>query len=117
MAEAGPSCSPAPALEGGLPADFPVAVALPPGAELTEVGAAGGFALANGRVTGTVEDVLVHFRTALPEAGLFVGRDEDERRAGELTFLGGRSEGQLTVASLRCPAGSVQFTLSARGTR
>lgn len=117
VAEPGPSCSPAPALQGGLPASFPATVALPAGAELTEVGEAGGFALANGRVAGTVEQALAHFRTALPDAGLFVGRDEDERRAGELTFLGGSTEGAVTVAALRCPADSVQFTISARRTR
>ena len=117
VAEPGPSCSPSPVMGSALPETFPVDVALPPGAELTEVGAGRGFALASGRTAGTVEEVLEHFRTALPQAGLFVGRDEDEGRAGELTFLGGSTEGAVTVARLRCPEGAVSFTLSARSTR
>ena len=92
-------------------------VALPPGAVLISLDSVGGFALASGRVSGTPAQVLAHFRTALPKTGAFIGRDEDEGRAGQLSFLGGSTEGVVTVAAVGCPPASSQFTVSARRTR
>lgn len=117
VAEPGPSCSPPPAVVPALPSTFPLAVGLPPGAVLTAVGEAGGVQYATGRAQADVAAVLAHFRTALPAAGAFVGRDEDEGRGGELTFLGGSVEGGVTVAKQSCPEGATAFTVSARRTR
>lgn len=117
MAEPGPPCSPPAAVAPALPAAFPLAVGLPEGTVLTAVGEAGGVQYATGRVLSEVPAVLAHFREALPAAGAFVGRDEDEGRGGELTFLGGSVEGGVTVAKQTCPEGSTGFTVSVRRTR
>ncbi len=110
------TCTPAPARLPRLPDAFPVDVPLPAGTVLTDVGSADGQQTVTGRVVGEPADVLDHFRTAFTAAGLVVGRDEVEGRSGQLTFLGGRSEGGLAVARSRCPQGSSQFTLHARQT-
>ncbi|MCU1690911.1 MAG: hypothetical protein JWM64_2 [Frankiales bacterium] len=110
------TCSPAPARLSALPPAFPVDLPLPPGTVLLGAGPAGGEQTVTGRVAGTPQDVLAHFRSALTSAGLVVGRDEDEGRSAQLTFLGGSSEGGLAVARLTCPAGASRFTLHARST-
>lgn len=117
VAEPGPACTPAPAVAAGLPAGFPLEVALPAGSVVTATGEAGGQPFVTARVQDDVAGVLAHFRTALPAAGAFVGRDEDEGRSGQLTFLSGAVEGGVTVARQRCPEGSTGWTLSARRTR
>lgn len=112
----GPSCTPAPAVAPGLPAGFPLQVALPAGAVVTMVGQVGGVPTVTGRVDADVPAVLAHFRTALPATGAFIGRDEDEGRGGVLTFLGGRVEGTVTVARQRCPEGTTAFSVAAQQT-
>ncbi len=114
VAAPAPSCTPAPAAAPGLPASFPLQVDLPAGTVVTSVGEAAGTPYVSGRVPGDVGPVLAHFRAALPRAGAFVGRDEDEGRSGQLTFLSGAVEGGLQVARQRCPAGTAAFTLSAK---
>ena len=66
-----------------------------------------------GRVPGTVADVLGHFRTALPDAGLFVGRDEDERRGGRADLPRRQQRGPADGGAPVLPAGRAQFTVSA----
>ncbi|MCW2608006.1 MAG: hypothetical protein JWO60_2699, partial [Frankiales bacterium] len=117
VAAPAPSCTPPAAVARALPAAFPLQVALPRGTVLTDVGDVGGSPYVTGLVPGDVAPVLEHFRTALPAAGAFVGRDEDEGRSGQLTFLSGSVEGGLQVARQRCPEGTTAFTLTARSAR
>ncbi len=117
VAEPGPSCAPPPAVAPGLPATFPLPLALPSGSVVTALGETGGDRFATGRVQADVSAVLGHFRAALVDAGAVLGRDEDEGRSGQLTFLSGSTVGGVTVARSRCPAGSTGFTVTARRTR
>lgn len=87
----------------------PPLVALPPGAVLTDVTQAGREHLVTGRVEGSVEQVLEHFRTA---PGFVVSRDEDEGRSGELKLFGSVGDVGVTVARLTCPRGWTSFTIS-----
>lgn len=81
----------------------------PPGAVLTDVAQQGGQRLITGRVVGSVEDVLEHFRSA---PGYVVSRDEDEGRSGRLQLFGARGDVAVTVALLTCPRGSTGFTIA-----
>ena len=113
VAEPRPSCTPAPAVDRDLPADFPAGLDLPARTVLTGVDRSAGSTVVSGRVRAPVEDVLAHFREAVAGAGLVVQRDESEGRSGELLFFGAETEGGVAVAKLSCPAGSTSFTVRA----
>ena len=116
VAEPRPSCTPAPRVRADLPADFPAGLELPARTVLTGVDASDGSTVVSGRVRASVQDVLVHFRTAVERAGLVVQREESEGRSGELVFFGAEAEGGVAVAKLSCPAGSTSFTVRASRT-
>ena len=116
VAEPGPACTPAPRVRADLPADFPAGLELPARTVLTGVDASAGSTVVSGRVRASVQDVLVHFRTAVERAGLVVQREESEGRSGELVFFGAEAEGGVRVAKLSCPAGSTSFTVRASRT-
>ena len=110
----GPSCRTPRAVREPLPAEYPEGLALPPGAVLTGVEHADGYALVTGRVAADVGSVLEHFGAAVEAAGLVVQRQESEGRSGQLVFFGALREGGVSVARLACPAGETGFTVRSR---
>jgi len=91
------------------PPDPPPPVVLPPGTVLTDVTVQAGQRLVTGRVEGSVQDVLAHFRA---DPSNVVTRDEDEGRSGRLQLFGVRGDVSVTVAELTCPSGLTGFTLA-----
>ena len=104
------ACSAAPAAMSGQP-QLPEGFPTPDGVTYTGEEEAGPSSIVEGYREGSLEDTYESYKSAFPDAGYTVTKDEKEEDDAEVNFEGGSSTGQVKLIQECSDRTSVAITI------